>query len=517
MTDIDSVTSQIRCATCDKELKSGALFCTSCGTRRDVEANGLVPTDGEAATAPPVSNAAPSEATSCASCGQPLRQGAEFCTECGTKTVVGDIDLTVDDDVDETATRTVERVNPAVSRAILKSVGGAGGGYVTTRATSGGGALKPPAPDTGDLDELPAKKRRMVVFGVAAAAILLIAVAVLALAGGGTSDKVVAGKSASGVDASRNVKNATRHAGRGNGTSTSAPGASSATTGSSASDSSNPAGKSGGTGGSKSSSSGSSKAGGSESSGGGPAPVGGDGGGAPAPVPAPPVVYLPGPARLSASGSVALTGTKTWGTVRIANTGGQDMAWSAGPVGVPNVVVSPAGGTLQPGGAITVIVSWSPWAVPKGAARPTSDEGAWGGAVNVNAPGVGNANLPLSADSRAADTIWRVAISTCVPTSNPKVCGPGSTIRIFVTRVAQGNFTGALPAAVTYQVTNDIQRSCTLPDPAKGCSSPDVNGTYPNNNFVVPVGSSIINGFSVTITFTDAAGMSTTTTLILGA
>ena len=113
--------------------------------------------------------------------------------------------------------------------------------------------------------------------------------------------------------------------------------------------------------------------------------------------------------------------------------------------------------------------------------------------------------------------IWRVAISTCVPTSNPNVCGPGSTIRIYVTRAAQGNFTGALPVYVTYQVQQDLQRSCTLPDPTKGCSSPDAYGTYPNNNFVVPVGSSITNGFRVRITVTDAAGMSTSATLILGA
>lgn len=530
MTDIDSVASQVRCETCDKELKSGALFCTSCGTRRDVAPVESVTTDSEQDIASPVVEAAQNEATSCASCGRPLRQGAEFCTECGTRTAVDEIDLTVDDDAHLTAQRVVERVSPAESRAILKSVGGAGTGYVTARTTTGNGAAKPPASAISDVDRPPDKKRNMIVLGVAAAAVLLIVVAVVALAGGGHNDKVVAGKSAAGVDASRGIKNATRHSGSDGGASTSTPGSSSATTGSGASDSTSPASKSGGASGSKSTSkpgssksgssksespAGSSKAGGSGpgSSDGGVAAVGGGGG--PATNPAPPVVYAPGPARLSASGSVALTGTATSGTIRVANSGGQAMPWSAGPTVVPNVVVSPPGGTLQPGQAINVTVSWSPW-VAHSLARPTSDEGVWKGAVNVNAGGAGNIDLPLSADSRAADVIWRAAISTCVPTSNPKVCAAGSTIRISVTRQAQGSFTGSLPASVTYQVTQDLQRSCTLPEPAKGCSSPDVNGTYANNNFVVPVGSSITNGFSVAITVTDGAGVSTSRTLTIG-
>ena len=520
MTDIDSVASHLRCATCDKELKSGALFCTSCGTRRDVAPAESVPTDSEKDIASPADEAAPNEATGCASCGQPLRPGAEFCTECGSRTADDDIDLTVDGGTDLTIQHAVERVSPAESRAILKSVGGAGSGYVTARATTGSGAAKPPASAVRDLDEPPDKKRHLIVVGVAAAAVLLVVVAVLALAGGGHNDKVVAGKSATGVDTAASIKNA-HHSGRGDGTSTSTSGTSSATTGSSGSDSTSPASKPGGTSGSKSTSksgssrSGSSNAGdsGSGSSGGGPAAVGGDG--PPAPNAVPPVVYVPGVAQLSASGSVALTGTATWGTVRITNSGGQNMSWSAVPAGVPNVVVSPPNGTLQPGQGINVTVSWSPW-VAQGAARPASDEGVWSGAVDVNAPGVGNARLSLTADNRAADAIWRVAISSCVPTSNPNVCAAQSTIRIYVNRVAQGRFTGALPVFVTYQVQQDIERSCALPDPTRGCSSSDANGTYPGNNFVVPVGSSIKNGMSVAITVTDGAGVLTSRTLTLG-
>lgn len=61
-----------RCEKCGAELKEGALFCTSCGTKASQPQ-----TEGTVAAQAP--------ARVCTSCGMQLAEGALFCSGCGTK------------------------------------------------------------------------------------------------------------------------------------------------------------------------------------------------------------------------------------------------------------------------------------------------------------------------------------------------------------------------------------------------------------------------------------------------
>lgn len=81
----------MNCSKCNKELKDGAKFCTGCGTK--VES---APSNG------------------CKSCGAPLKDGAKFCTSCGTK---------VEQSIVETSQRAVAAVSQP-EEGLSKSVGG---------------------------------------------------------------------------------------------------------------------------------------------------------------------------------------------------------------------------------------------------------------------------------------------------------------------------------------------------------------------------------------------------------
>ncbi len=59
-----------RCPNYGAEMKDGALFCTACGTKLPE---------------PPVEEDIPAEVNACENCGKPLGEGALFCSGCGQK------------------------------------------------------------------------------------------------------------------------------------------------------------------------------------------------------------------------------------------------------------------------------------------------------------------------------------------------------------------------------------------------------------------------------------------------
>lgn len=61
----------VRCPNCGGDVQYGAPFCSSCGTRMEVNAEQT-----------PMSN---ENVKRCVSCGMPINEGCFFCTHCGTK------------------------------------------------------------------------------------------------------------------------------------------------------------------------------------------------------------------------------------------------------------------------------------------------------------------------------------------------------------------------------------------------------------------------------------------------
>jgi hypothetical protein len=69
---IDKLKGIESCPNCGAEMKDGALFCVSCGTKL---------------AEPPIAEVtAPAAGKVCANCGTQLASGVLFCSSCGTKT-----------------------------------------------------------------------------------------------------------------------------------------------------------------------------------------------------------------------------------------------------------------------------------------------------------------------------------------------------------------------------------------------------------------------------------------------
>ena len=165
MTDT-GIAKTIRCEGCGRTLKPAALFCTACGTRRDV-----VPEPVEAPAPEPVA----ADTANCTSCGVALRPGAEFCTECGAKSVQGPINLTVEgaSAATEAPPAPADRVSPAASRAILAPVSGGMGSYVGKSAPGSDAPPPPVLPGSGDAGD-DHHRRNVAIVAVVAAVLLLI-------------------------------------------------------------------------------------------------------------------------------------------------------------------------------------------------------------------------------------------------------------------------------------------------------------------------------------------------------
>ncbi len=456
MTDVKVETTQT-CGKCGHELKTSALFCTSCGERRDEETQGQASGAGDAATA-------------CGACGAKLKAGAEFCTNCGVS-----IEEKASDPSGETPK---ERISPAASRAILGSVSGGMGSYVGKSTAPAGGATPPKTAAAIAQEE---SRRRRILIGVIAAVVvgilggigLIIAMqsngdASLKAGGsrakgsvefdGGGSDSSASdtstGKSSSKGSPSKS-KGGTAAGSKGHGTGTSSKGSSPSSTSGAGSSSSHASGS----GSSKGTSTGSSTSSGSSghsASGSGGGSSGGGGGGSHPVVTAPP--------RASFTQSVTVRpGTVSF---QIANSGGGKVYWSIFGASMQNdsglsasdysrftgqvraaVPATPGGrlsfsntsGSISAHSSTTVTITWS-----------DGIEGQASGSFRVRANGAVT-TVSVSGDSRQADTPRYARSVSC--TSN---CGYSDNIFMYVDLNAAPGFMPAPLANLSWDGCGNV-------------------------------------------------------------
>jgi hypothetical protein len=483
------------------------LFCTGCGERR-------------APTAPAPE---PPDPNVCSSCGTALRKDAEFCTECGTGASASSIDLTVDEAeataavavAAESGKSAADRVSPAASRAILGSVSGGMGSYVGKQAAGAAPAPPPPGPSNGGADDGDGR-RKLAIFAVVAALVLLIGgIAVLVATQQGGDSALHAGNSTakgrhlrsngavSGVDTTDGSTSSSETTGSSSSSSTSGSKSSGSKSGSKSSGSKSSGSKSG----SKSSGSKSgSKSSRSKSSGSpGTSPQN----------PSHPTSPPPPPGNLwVSSGSVNLDGTGP-GVVQIKNTGGRTISWSASlslAVGAGHATLSDGGGSLAPGQAQNLVISWSSGA-STGYPFRESDEGHFGGTLYVN-PSVGaTRSVSISADNRAGDEAVYAYVSSCVAKSG-KTCGTGSTITINVNRKTNGAFVGAILQSAAVTVSGDYGGTMNL-----NLTEAKYHANYPNSGlsqFQITTRSPVTRSSTgLTVAVTDASGATGTRSFTL--
>lgn len=463
MTDTELVKT-IRCEGCGRTLNPAALFCTGCGTRREIE--------------PEPVKAKPND---CPSCGVALRPGAEFCTDCGEKLPHGPIDLTVEetaaaaaaldakgpDSTTETPLSAADRVSPAASRAILGSVSGGMGSYVGKASTGKGMPPPPVLPESGD-DGDDNHRRNVAIIAIVAAVLVLIGgIAVLVATQKSTDGSLKAGEGSRGShsNSKSNGQAADSSSDSTSGSSSSASSGSSGSTSGSASGStthstsgSGSASKSGSTSGSggKSSSSGSRS---SSSTQGGTSSGGASSGGSRTTSPhgaAPPTRPAPTtpPAHMVLStGSISVTGD-SGSSVTVRNSGGKSMYWSISSDSMNNGTLhfSSTGGTLGGGASATVGVSWS-----------GGNEGTGSGSFRVN--GAGSPQyVSVSGDSREADVAMRVRQAGCGTN-----CPIGSLVSMQINVRAGGDFKPTPLSKICLKVLNGT-------NPADQCANYQVEG-----------------------------------------
>lgn len=434
MTDTGLVKT-IRCEGCGRALKPVALFCTACGTPRDIEAP-AAPSGEPAKSEPakPSSVAAPPKAarSTCASCGSALRPGAEFCTACGTKSAPIDLTEVVGKEGDPAAPPSPsERVSPAASRAILSSVGGGMGSYVGKSAKGAGGAVPPVLP-IGD-DAADGGRKNLAIIAIVAAVLLVIGgIAVLVATQKSSDGSLKAGAGSHGQhegsikrgDSGGSASDSTTGSSKDDGSSTSA--SSSATSSRSGSDSHGDS-TTGSTGVSTSGSSSDSSSSGSNS----PSRPG-----AASPT-APSTAAQAPPAQLWVStNSVSLNGDNT-ATVTIRNTGGRSMYWSISNRDMDdngNLSVN-GGGTLAGGSNATVTVGWS-----GGSERVTE------GSFQINGAG-DSVTVNVHGNNLQQDVMAFVGWGGC-GTSCPK--GTYETVRVSLR--ANGGATPELPTQICFNM-----------------------------------------------------------------
>lgn len=490
MTDIEAVTAQKHCSDCGEKMKAAALFCTVCGTRVSTGVGAKVD-------------------SSCSTCHADVFAGASFCTKCGTSTSAEAIDLTVEDkEVSPPKSAPADRVSPAASRAILTAVGAGMGSYVGSKPRLTGPGQKPPPPRTATAVAAENRRRRIIVTAVVAAVLVLTGAIAVAVVGqhddGGSLRAGQRRKGSSSVSS-----DGRRTSGQGSDKSTTTDAGTTSVAGGTESGGTG-AGSASGPGGATGTKKKPSTSFPSASTYGSPTTHGGavpgipnpPAGGSTAPNPPPPIVTVPGPARLQVSGSVSLSGANPVQWIVVANAGGQNLNWSAGMSGIPGVEIAPSSGTLRPGEAKYVKIVWSPWAAQTWS-RPDSDEGAWNGTLAVNST-AGNSSLGASADNRASDTIWSYSIANCVQSSTQGVCAAGSTINLRVIRAAAGSFTGAKPASVKFYLGGDVSNV-----QIQSVSGSD--NTYPSTYAQLTVKRSIFDGSgaltAISAWVTDGAGV----------
>lgn len=444
MTDTGLVKT-IRCEGCGRTLKPAALFCTGCGTRRDVE-----PAPAAAA------------GVDCPSCGVSLRPGAEFCTACGEKSH-SPIDLTGEAAagegtvVKDAPTAPADRVSPAASRAILGSVAGGMGSYVG-KAGAKAGAPPPPVLPTSHEDDGDHHRRNVAIIAIVAAVLVLIGgIAILFATQKPSDGSLKAGqgsrRGSNGSILPGKVGDATTDSSTG---SSSSSGSSGSTTGSKghssgSSGSASTSGSSSGTGG-KSSSSGSGSSGttnGGTTSSGSKTTTPRKHGGTPTKVTTPPTTAPVPPAKLDVNtGSISVTGD-TGSSVSVSNTGGKKLYWSISQSAIDNgsLHFSATSGSVNPGSSSTVNVSWS-----------GGSEGTGSGSFRVNGNG-SYRTVSVSGDSRAVDDPMNVRQNGCASS-----CHANDEVSMQIHLKALGDFTPTGLEKMCFKVANGT-------NPAQQCAS----------------------------------------------
>lgn len=434
MTDT-GIVKTIRCEGCGRTLKPAALFCTACGTRRDV-----VPEPVETPAPEPVA----ADTANCTSCGVALRPGAEFCTECGAKSAQGPINLTVEgaSAATEAPPAPADRVSPAASRAILAPVSGGMGSYVGKSAPASDAPPPPVLPGSGDAGDDHHRRNVAIVAVVAAVLLLIGGIAVLVATQHSGDGSLTAGQgSRQSVDGSFTTGHRSDSSSDSSSDSTSGSSGSTGTSGSTKSTSGSTTGStkvsgSDTTTGSKSGSTGGSTTGGKPSSPSKSSTTGSKTTSPPRHTPPPPKTPTVPPAKLDVSTS-SISVTRDAGSVTIRNTGGKSMYWNISSVGMSNgsLSFSSSGGTLGAGASTTVSVSWS-----------STDEGTGSGSFRIN--GAGSARtVSVNGDSSEQDTVNNVRQAGCGVS-----CSDGSMVYIQIDLKAFNGARPTLPQQVCFQV-----------------------------------------------------------------